>query len=66
MGDHDFIDSLSGSDGPGYANLVVARHVQAPIDIAKGAVSFASALARFPIVGQIMEPGRSFHPPRRT
>ena len=60
----DFIDSLSGSDGPGYSNLVVARHVQAPIDIAKGAVSFASApVARFPIVGQIMEPGRSFHPP---
>ena len=60
----DFIDSLSGSDGPGYANLVVARHVKTPIDIAKGAVNFASAPpARFPIVGQIMEPGRSFHPP---
>ena len=24
----DFIDSLSGSEGPGYSNLVVARHVQ--------------------------------------
>jgi cytochrome c len=60
----DFIDSLSGSDGPGYSNLVVARHVQAPIDLAKGAASFASApAARLPIVGQIMEPGRSFHPP---
>jgi cytochrome c len=60
----DFIDSLSGSSGPGYSNLVVARHVQDPIDLAKGAASFASApVARFPIVGQIMEPGRSFHPP---
>jgi mono/diheme cytochrome c family protein len=60
----DFIVSLSGSDGPGYSNLVVARHVQDPIDLAKGAASFASArVARFPIVGQIMEPGRSFHPP---
>jgi mono/diheme cytochrome c family protein len=60
----DFIDSLSGSVGPLYANLVVARHVQAPIDLAKGTASFASApVARFPIVGQIMEPGRSFHPP---
>ncbi len=61
----DFIVSLSESGGgPGYSNLVVAKHVQDPIDLAKGAASFESALvARFPIVGQIMEPGRSFHPP---
>ena len=60
----DFIVSLPGNDGPGYSNLVVARHVQNSIDLAKGAASFASApVARFPIVGQIMEPGRSFHPP---
>jgi len=61
----DFIDSLSrGSDGPGYTNLVIAKHVKDPIDPGKGAASFASApVARLPIVGQIMEPGRSFHPP---
>jgi cytochrome c len=60
----DFIVSLSGDKGPGYSNLVVAKHVEDPIDLAKGASSFASApVARFPIVGQIMEPGRSFHPP---
>ncbi|MGI8407416.1 MAG: c-type cytochrome, partial [Actinomycetota bacterium] len=60
----DFIDSLSGGGAPGYANLVVAKHVLDPIDMAKGAANFASApAARFPIVGQIMEPGRSFHPP---
>jgi mono/diheme cytochrome c family protein len=60
----DYIASLSGDDGPGYTNLVVARHVQDPIDLAKGAASFESApAARFPIVGQIMEPGRAFHPP---
>jgi mono/diheme cytochrome c family protein len=60
----DFIDSLSGGNGPGYANLALVRHVQDPIDLAKGAASFASApVARFPIVGQIMEPGRAFHPP---
>lgn len=59
----DYIVSLSG-DGPGYTNLVVARRVEDPIDLAKGAASFASApVARFPIIGQIMEPGRSFHPP---
>jgi mono/diheme cytochrome c family protein len=60
----DFIVSLSGSNGPGYSNVVIARHVQDPIDLAQGAAPFASApVARFPIIGQIMEPGRSFHPP---
>jgi DMSO reductase family type II enzyme heme b subunit len=60
----DYIVSLSGGEGPGYTNLVVARHVQDPIDVTKGAAIFESApVARFPIVGQIMEPGRSFHPP---
>jgi mono/diheme cytochrome c family protein len=60
----DFIVSLSGSNGPGYTNLVIARHVEEGIDLAKGAASFASApVARLPIVGQIMEPGRAFHPP---
>ncbi len=60
----DFIASLSGSNGPGYTTLVVAKHVLDPIDLAKGAASFESApVAHFPIVGQIMEPGRQFHPP---
>ena len=60
----DFIFSLSGSNGPGYTNLVVAKYAQDPIDLAKGTASFASApVARFPIIGQIMEPGRAFHPP---
>ena len=60
----DYIVSLSGSSGPGYTNLVVARHVLDPIDLAKGAANFESApVARFPVIGQIMEPGRAFHPP---
>jgi mono/diheme cytochrome c family protein len=60
----DFIVSLSGSNGPGYTNLVVAKQSLDPIDLAQGTASFASApAARFPIIGQIMEPGRAFHPP---
>ncbi len=61
----DYIVSLSGGTaGPGYTNLVVAKHVLDPIDLTKGAASFESArAARFPVVGQIMEPGRSFAPP---
>ena len=60
----DFIASLSGNDGPGYTNLVIAKPAKEAIDLAKGAASFAAApVARFPIIGQIMEPGRAFHPP---
>jgi cytochrome c len=60
----DYIVSLSGEKGPEYTNLVVAKHVEDPIDIAKGTASFESApVARFPIIGQITEPSRQFHPP---
>ena len=59
----DYIVSLSGADGPRYTNLVVAKHVLDPIDLTKGAANFqTAAVARFPLVGQIMEPGRAFHP----
>ena len=60
----DFIVSLSGSSEPGYSNLVVAKPALDPIDLARGAANFESApVAHFPIVGQIMEPGRAFQPP---
>ena len=60
----DYILSLSGGEGPNYTNLVIAKPLLDPIDLANGAASFASApVARFPILGQITEPGRSFHPP---
>ena len=60
----DYIASLSEAEEPGYSNLVVAKHVQNPIDLSKGTAGFESARpARFPVIGQIMEPGRSFHPP---
>ncbi len=59
----DFIASISESNTPAYTNLVIAKHAQDPIDLTKGAAMFESApVARFPVVGQIMEPGRSFHP----
>jgi mono/diheme cytochrome c family protein len=59
----DFIVSL-GSEGPGYTNLVVAKPSLDPIDLTKGAELFAAApAARFPIIGQIVEQPRAFHPP---
>jgi mono/diheme cytochrome c family protein len=60
----DYIVSLSGDKGPGYTNLVIAKHVDDGIDLSKGTASFESArVARFPIIGQITEPTREFHPP---
>jgi mono/diheme cytochrome c family protein len=60
----DFIASLSSEDGPGYTNLVIAKYALDPIDLTKGAASFEAApVARFPVIGQITEPGRQFHPP---
>ncbi len=59
----DFIVSLSGGGEPDYSNLVVARRAVDPIDLSLGAANFESApVAHFPIVGQIMEPGRAFQP----
>ena len=61
----DFIVSLSGSDGPGYTNLVVAKARPGSDRSGEGAprASTSAPVARFPIIGQIMEPGRAFHPP---
>jgi mono/diheme cytochrome c family protein len=60
----DYIDSLSGGGEARYTNLVLVKHVDDPIDLTKGAASFESAsAARFPLIGQITEPGRAFHPP---
>jgi hypothetical protein len=60
----DYIVSLSGTDGPAYTNLVVAKYAPDPIDLKNGTKSFESApVARLPIIGQITEPGRDFHPP---
>ena len=60
----DYMVSLGDGDDPGYANLITAKHVDDAIDLAKGAAAFAGAtVARLAIVGQIMEPGREFHPP---
>ena len=59
----DFIVSLSESSEPDYSNLVIAKPALDPIDLARGAANFESApVAHFPIVGQIMEPGRAFQP----
>lgn len=64
----DYIVSLGGgvSDGTPeatYASLLTSKATEDELDISLGAELFASATeAAFPIVGQIIEPGRNFFP----
>ena len=59
----DFIHSLGGSESPNYSSLLTAKKTVEEIDLAKADTLFDQAPpAFFPIVGQIMQPGRAFHP----
>ena len=64
----DFIHSISeGKTEPGYDSLVTAASVEGGIDLAAGRDLFANALpAHLPILGQIIQPGRSFYPGARS
>ncbi len=60
----DYVYSLSPADTPNYATVVVAKKVARPLDPAQDAELFDAALPAFlPVIGQIVQPGRAFHPP---
>lgn len=60
----NYIYSLGDGDEPDYSNLLRVHYVEDELDLAKGESLFGAApRARFPLVGQVMEPGRDFHPP---
>lgn len=59
----DYIWSLSRSEKPGYAEMVTAVKVDEAIPLEGAEKLFdRAAAARVPVVGQIMEPPREFHP----
>ncbi|MCC6764651.1 MAG: c-type cytochrome [Deltaproteobacteria bacterium] len=60
----DYIFALGGSsESPDYATLLTAKKITGDIDLAAADTLFDQAPAAFfPIVGQIMQPGRAFHP----
>ncbi len=59
----DFISSLDPRDAPGYAELLKVQRTNDEISLEKGKELFATApAAYFPVIGQITEPGRAFHP----
>ena len=59
----DYVYSLGDGDTPGYTSVVVAAPLEEDLDLARAEALFRSAgVARVPLVGQIMEPGRDFAP----
>ena len=59
----DYISSLDPRDAPGYAELLKVQRTNDEIALEKGKELFATAPpAYFPVIGQITEPGRAFHP----
>ena len=62
----NYIYSLADSDTPDYASLLVVDYIDEEIDINDGeataALFDAAPMGRFPLVGQIVEPGRGFYP----
>ena len=59
----DYVYSLGDGDAPRYATLLVAAPLDEDVDIARGEALFERAApSRFPVVGQVMEPGRDFAP----
>ena len=59
----DYIYSLGQADTPAYDSLVEVVPVADELDLAQAEALFENAPeARFPLLGQITEPGRSFYP----
>ncbi|MBZ0111216.1 MAG: c-type cytochrome [Thermoanaerobaculia bacterium] len=60
----DFIYSLAdGQTEPGYASLVTATSIEGGLELERGEEMFASAKpALLPVMGQIVQLGRAFHP----
>ena len=59
----NYVYSLSPSDAPSYATVLVARKVQKELDLNDAKLFEDADAAYFPVIGQIMQPGREFHPP---
>lgn len=58
----DYVYSLS-RDEPNYAAMVIAHAVEYDIDLSRGRELFPPGEgALFPVVGQVIEPGREFYP----
>ena len=62
----NYVYSLGDGDDPGYGTLITAAWTEEAIDLqdaeALDALFETAPMTRFPLVGQITEPGRNFYP----
>ncbi len=62
----NYVYSLGDGDDPGYGTLITAAWTEESIDLqdaeALDALFEAAPMTRFPLIGQITEPGRNFYP----
>lgn len=59
----DYVYSLGTADTPNYSEQVIAKGVDDDLDLSRGEAIFEAAPSAFlPLIGQIIEPGRAFHP----
>jgi mono/diheme cytochrome c family protein len=59
----DYVYSLGAADEPNYSEQLIAKSTEDDLDLARGEALFEGAeSAFFPLIGQIVEPGRAFHP----
>ena len=62
----NYVYSLGDGDAPNYGTLITAVYSEESIDLEDGealdALFEATPMTRFPLVGQITEPGRNFYP----
>lgn len=58
----DYLVSLGRGEKPGYADVVKAAKLEEQIDLENGELFDAAEMAYVPVVGQITQPGREFHP----
>lgn len=59
----DYLVSLDPRDSPAYSNLLQVQWSNEELDLSKAKELFATAPpALFPVIGQVTEPGRAFHP----
>lgn len=59
----NYIESMSPSRDPEYASLMLVPRIDEELDLEQSEELFAGApVARFPLIGQIVQPGRNFYP----
>lgn len=59
----NYVYSLGRADEPNYSERIISKSIDDDLDMARGEALFEGAESAYlPLIGQIIEPGREFHP----